>query len=176
MHADRVLDDGSWTRGKRPKARMALVTNKRVSTGSNSRSNVPRGEMELILLLPQGTACAVSARSDLAQGRRWASADLSRGPAYNSRPGLSSRQGPSRGPGLRQTCRAICVSRDHQTLRRLLSCLPASKPNSRFVLSASPCRPPREPTAPKRQTRRAGSLSYVSSLLLSCLPNSRTEP
>ena len=66
---------------------------------------------------------------------RWASADLSRGPAYKSRPGLSSRQGPSRGPGLRQTCRAVGVSRDRQRCRRLLSCLPFSKPDSRFVLS-----------------------------------------
>ena len=80
-----------------------------------------------------------SARSGPAQCRRWASADLSQGPAYKSRPGLFSRQGPNRGARLRQadrqTCRAVGVSRDRQRLRRLLSCLPASKPDFRFVLS-----------------------------------------
>ncbi len=57
------------------------------------------------------------------------------GSAYKSRPGLFLRQGPNQGAGLRQTCRAVGVSRDRQKLRRLLSCLPASKPDFRFVLS-----------------------------------------
>jgi len=35
----------------------------------------------------------------------------------------------------RQTGRAVGVSRDRQRLRRLLSCLPASKPDFRFILS-----------------------------------------
>ena len=55
--------------------------------------------------------------------QRWASADLSQGPAYKSRPGLCTRQGPNQGAGLRQadqqTCRAVGVSRDRQRLRPL---------------------------------------------------------
>ena len=118
----------------------------RVSTGSNSQFEPRRVEKWRRSTFPaQVTACArspqrVPAPCNVDDARppnpRWASADLSRGPAYKSRPGLSTRQGPNRGPGLRHTCRAVGVSRDRQKLRRLLSCLPASKPDSRFVLSA----------------------------------------
>ena len=150
MHADRVLGDGSWTRGKRPKAQMALVTNKRVSTGSNSQlERTARQEMAVqYSCFSHRVRTFSSARSGSAQRRRCETADLSpwssiQIPAW---PVLQTRP-KSRSEFHRRINNVSSreVSRDRQTLRRLLSCLPASKPDSRFVLSASPCRPPREP-------------------------------
>ena len=108
-----------------------------MSTDSSSSSNARRGKMAVPYssFSSNRVRTPSSARSGSAQCRRWASADLSHGPAYKSRPGLFLRQGPNQGAGLRQTCRAVGVSRDRQRLRRLLSCLPASKPDFRFVLS-----------------------------------------
>ena len=122
------------------KARMSLATGRcpRIRTPS---SNAPRGKMAAPYssFSSHRVRTPSSARSGPAQCRRWASADLSQGPAYISRPGLFSRQGPNRGAGLRQAdrqpCRAVGVSRGRQRLRRLLSCLPALKPDFRFVLS-----------------------------------------
>ena len=124
------------------KARMPLVTNKRVSTDSNSRSNVPRGK-KWRRSTPVASSHRVrtfsSARSGSAQRRRCETADLSPGFSIQIQawPVLSSRQGPSRCPSSTggSTVSSREVSKDRQTLRRLLSCLPASKPDSRFVLS-----------------------------------------
>jgi len=129
MHArqDRVLGEVSWTRGQCQKHKCRSQQADIHSSFSSHRVRTPS-----------------SARSGPAQCRRWASADLSHGPAYKSRPGLFLRQGPNQGPGLRQadrqTGRAVGVSRDRQRLRCLLSCLPASKPDFRFILSVPLCR------------------------------------
>ena len=79
MHADRVLGDGSWTRGKRQEARMSLVTNKQVSTGSNSCSNAPRGKMAAQHSRSRSShrvRTFSSARSSSTQRRRCETADL----------------------------------------------------------------------------------------------------
>ena len=84
------------------KARMSLVTNKRVSTGSNSRSNVPRGKKwrRSTPVASLVTTCAGSPQRVLApRNVDDARPPISlQGSAHKSRPGLSSRQGPSRGP------------------------------------------------------------------------------
>ena len=107
-------------------------------------SNAPRGKMAApssFFSAPHTARAPTPRKADGTRppDQRWASADLSQGPAYKSRPGLFSRQGPNRGAGLRQAdrqpCRAVSVSRDRQRLRRLLSCLPTLKPHFRFVLS-----------------------------------------
>ena len=131
MHADRVLGDGSWTRGKHQAARMSLVTNKRVSTDSNSRSNVPRGKKWRAVLLLR------SPRAHVLLSTFWLRAtstmrdrrSLSR--VQHTNPGLAcppdKAQVEVRVPQAdRQTCRAVGVSRDRPKVRRLLSGLPAS--------------------------------------------------
>ena len=60
------------------------------------------------------------------------------GSAYKSRPGPFTRQGPNRGAEPRRRIDNVSsreVNKDRQRLRRLLSCLPALKPDFRSVLS-----------------------------------------
>ena len=83
-------------------ARKSLVTNKRVSTGSNSRSNVPCGKTcrRCTPVASLVTACALSPQRVLApRSVNDARSPISlQGSAHESQPGLFSRQGPSRGP------------------------------------------------------------------------------
>ena len=138
---DRVLGDVSWTRGKCQRHECRSQQADVHGFEPPPSSNTQRGKMELVLLLSQTSRTPALSRALAPRNvdgtrppdQRWASADLSQGPAYKSRPGLFTRQGPNRGAGLRQadrqTCRAVSVSRDRQRLRRFLSCLPASKPD-----------------------------------------------
>ena len=100
-----------------------VARNKRMSTDSSSQLESRRmAKMALVLLLLQ-TPRSRSPRALTPRNvdgtrpsdQRWASADLSQGPAHKSRPGLFTRQGPNRGAVLRQadrqTCRAMSSAR-----------------------------------------------------------------
>ena len=97
MHADRVLGDGSWTRGKRQEARMSLVTSGCPRVRTPSLNHAAWQKWRRSTFPAQVTTCArspqrVPAPRNVDDARppnpRWASADLSLGPAYKSRPGL----------------------------------------------------------------------------------------
>ena len=145
MHADRVLGDGSWMRGKRPKS-TNVARNKQAGVHGfelPARTRRAARKWRRSTFHALVTVCArspqrVPAPRNVDNGRPPISLS---GSAYKSRPGLSSRQGPSRGlsstGGSANVTSRWCVNKSggRQTLRRLLSCLPASKPDSRFVLS-----------------------------------------
>ena len=126
------------------KARMSLATSgcPRIRAPS---SNALRGKMAALY-----SSCSShrvrtlsSVRSGPAQCRRWASADLSRGPAYKSRPGLSSRQGPSRGAELRRRIDNVSsheVSTDGGSTARRRPNLSITSPQE--SITGSRCRQP----------------------------------
>ena len=142
MHAHRVLGDGSWTRGPCPRS---------TKVARNKQAGVHR--FEIPLERPARQVIAVQHYSSRPSHRVRGSpqrapaprhVDDARSPislqgsAHESRPGLISIQGPSRGPsstGGSTNVSSREVSKDRQMLRRILSGLPASKPDSHFVPS-----------------------------------------
>ena len=123
------------------KARRSLVTSGGVHGFKPPLQRTAQQEMAQQLPLPlvrhrvRGSPQRVPTPSSVDDARSPISLQ---GSAHKSRPGLFSIQGPSRGPsstGGSTNVSSREVSKDRQTLRRMLTGLPASKPDSRFVPS-----------------------------------------
>ena len=153
MHTrqDRVLGEVSWTRGQCQKHE-CRSQQADVHGFELPARTTPHDKMALVLLsqtsrMRSPRALATHNVDDTSPpDQRWASADLSHGPAYKSRPGLCTRQGPHRGAELRRRIDNVssrwCEQGPSEVPASPLlpSRLEARLPNS--VLSASPCRPP----------------------------------
>ena len=139
MHAHRVLGDGSWTRGKRPKS---------TNVARNKQAGVHGFELPLERAARQVMAVqhsfslkaprALSPRALTSRNADDARPPISlQGSAHESRPDLFSRQGPSRGPsstGGSTTCRAV---RSAGTVRRSGASSPAFPPRNPTPASSS---------------------------------------
>ena len=164
---DRVLGDVSWTRGQCQKHECR-------SQQADVHGFEPQLERATwqnggVVLLPPShrtrSARALTPRKvdgTRPPNQRWASADLSQGSAYESRPGLFSRQGPSRGAELRRRIDNVSsreVSKDGGSTARRRPNLSITSPYESIV--DSPCRPPLPLPQKGRLDVQAASLTFA---------------
>ena len=141
---DRVLGDVSWTRGKCPKhechPQQADVHGFEIPARTKPRSQ-NGGAVLFLLKAPRAHALLSMLRP--AQCRRWASADLSHGPAYKSRPGTFTRQGPNRGSELRRRVGNVSSREVSKGVGSTARCRPNLSITSPYEsIDDSTCRPP----------------------------------